>query len=158
MKILNVLPPKSHATGFAGNSAIIDMSKYSRVVFIVLTGASSTSNSVVEIEALDGLTSGANKTDIAFKYKYCAGTNDILGNLTDAPATGFAMVASKANSFYAIEVKASDIASVGAAYKAVRLKATADTSNAQLVAVVAICYESGSDYGETLPAVQYAST
>lgn len=156
-KVLNLFPPKAHANGFDGYSDIIDMSKYARALIIVATGVSSTSNSTLQIEALDALSASGNKTMMAFDYKYCDGTTDVHGAITTATSSGIAMTASKANSSYLIEVKASDVAAIGAAYKAIRLKATKDADNGQLVAAIAICYE-GGDCGDALPVVQHAST
>jgi len=142
IKIMNVLPPKNHAGGFDGNSKLVDMSKFHKVVFLVITGATSTSDSNIKIQAATDKTATTTEY-IPAKYRYCAGaSSDVFGVFTDiVAATGFTMTASKPNSMYAIEVQSSDLMEGDNANRYVRLVATADTSNAQLVAVIALGYE-----------------
>lgn len=143
VKIINAIPPASNATGFAGDSKILNMGGYDRLVFLIMTGATSTSDSVITINAMNASTiSGSTDVAIPFKYKYCDGTTDkISENFIDATNSGFAMTASKANSYYAIEINAADLQfNAGDNYKYARLTATANTSNAQIVSVMALLY------------------
>jgi len=156
-KILNLLPPVSHATGFAGLSGIINMKNYANAAIKIFTGATSTSDSTVIVQALNGSTSAGTPVAIPFKYRYCDGTDDVLGDYVQATAAGFSMVASKPNSFYVIELKAQDLLSAGQDYSYVRINATAVTSNAQVVGVTAECYQARKS-GLALDAVQSAST
>jgi len=136
-KIINALPPKSHASGADGNSDFISMKNYQHATFIVTTGASSTSNSVITMMA-DTEVGGSSASAIAFQYRENLLTADGFTALQDATTTGFAMTASKANSVYVIEVDAAELLAAGQAYDCIYLDLTANVSDAQVLGVTVI--------------------
>lgn len=136
-KIINALPPVSHASGFNGSSDIISMKNYQHATIIITTGASSTSDSVLTVNAATDVAGGTNAA-IAFQYRKNILTADAFSALANATVSGVAMTASKANSVYVIELDAAELLAAGQAYDCFYLTATADTSNAQLVAVTVI--------------------
>jgi len=137
-KIVNGLPPQADAFATSGESDIVSLKNYNHVTFLIMTGASTTANGVVTVLAGSSVSSAA--TAIAFKYRACT-SGDTLGDLTDATSSGFAMTASKASSFYAIEVDASDVAAAGTGYDCVKVKVTEDTDDPQYACIVAILSE-----------------
>lgn len=140
-----LMDPANYASGFDGVSRIMDISEYENVVIYIDTGASSLSDSQITIEALDGSTPADNPTAVPFKYRYneAPETDDNLGAYVQAAAAGFKMVASKAGSSYAIELKDADLLNAGQnGFKYFRVKAVADTAAAQVVSVRAVGYNS----------------
>jgi len=135
-KIVNALEPKADRFATKGESDVINMSKYKHITFLIMTGASSSADGVVTVEACDD-TTPTNTTAIAFKYRAIT-SGDTYGDLTAATSSGFAMTASKANSYYIVEVDAADIEAGEAGYKYIRLVVTEDTDDPQTACIVAI--------------------
>lgn len=135
-KVVNALEPKADRFATAGNSDVISMKKYKHITFLIMTGASSTADGTVTVEACDD-TTPSNQTAIAFKYRAIT-TGDTYGALTAATAAGFSMTASKVNSYYIVEVDAADIEAGQAGYEYVRLVVTEVTDDPQIAGIVAI--------------------
>lgn len=142
VKLINALPPKtSDAGGFAGDTRIIDMKNFDKVVFYITNGPTGSDSKIVANAMNASTIAGSTDVAIPFKYKYCSGSDDKLADsFSDADASGLTM-AGVANSSYAIEIKASDLQyNAGDDYRYIRLTATAGTAEAQDVSINAICY------------------
>jgi len=137
-KIVNGLSPVADAFATSGESDIVSLKDYRHVTFLIMTGISTTADGVVTV--LAGSSVSAAATAITFKYRACT-SGDTLGALTDATTSGFAMTASKADSFYAIEVDAAVVAAAGTNYDCVKVKVTEDTDDPQIANIVAILSE-----------------
>jgi hypothetical protein len=135
--IVNGLSPVADAFNVTGESDIVNLAKYSAVTFIVSTGASTTANGIVTVLAGTSVSSATNA--VAFKYRtvLAPATTNVPGALTAATTAGFSMTASKANSFYIIEVKAEDLAPT---YTCCKVVVTEVTNDPQLASIIAICH------------------
>jgi hypothetical protein len=135
--VVNGLAPVADAFATAGTSDIINLALYKSVAFLIVTGVSTTANGVVTVLAGTSVSSATNA--VAFKYRsvLAPSTTNVPTALTQATTTGFAMTASKANSFYIIEVDVDDLAEAG--YSTVCCKVTEDTNDPQTATIIGIC-------------------
>jgi hypothetical protein len=138
-KVVNGLPPAADVFATSGASDIVNMEAYNHVTFIIVTGATTTADGVITVEACDD-TTPSHTTAIAFRYRKVV-SGDTYGDLTDATSSGYAMTASTANQYHIIEVDAADIEAGAAGYEYVRVKVTEDTDDPQYACIVAILSE-----------------
>ena len=141
-KLVCALPPVADAFAGTANSDVVLLEKYNHVTFQILTGASTTANGVVTVQACDD-TTPSTTSNIAFNYISFTGgaDDDTQSDLTEADSTGFAMTASAAEGMYLIEVDAAAIEGDVAGYKGVRVTVTEDTDDPQLAGIWAILSE-----------------
>jgi hypothetical protein len=145
---VNGLPPVADAFATSGESDIVNLANYSGVTFIIVTGVSTTANGVVTVEAGTAVSAATNAVPFKYRTVLAPATTNVPGALTQATATGFAMTASKANSFYVVEVLAQDLMPT---YSTVKCKVTEDTNDPQTAAIVAILH--GPRYDATLSGI-----
>ena len=138
-KVVNGLPPVADAFATQGYSDIVNMEAYKHVTFLIITGVTTTADGVITVEACDDVTP-SNTQAIAFKYRAVV-AGDTYGALTAVASTGVAMTASKANSYYIVEVDAADVEAGKAGYEYVRVKVTEDTNDPQIACIVVILSE-----------------
>jgi len=141
-KVVNaVIPVADFADGTAVTD-IINMENYKKLTFIVITGATTTADGVITVQA--GISNASCATDIVFKYRTQIGAvppaanSDVQSALTTATTSGFAMTASKAGGIYIIEVDAQVVAAAGTNYDHVSLTITEDTNDPQTGCILAV--------------------
>jgi hypothetical protein len=146
--VVNGLAPVADAFATAGESDIINLENYAGVVFLIMTGVSTTANGVVTVQAGTSVSAATNAVPFVYRKVLAPATTNVAGALTAAEAAGFAMTASKANSFYLVEVKAEHLAPT---YTTVKCVVTEDTNDPQTACIVAIAY--GGRYGAETDAI-----
>lgn len=122
------------ADAFAGTVAtdVVDMSEFSRVVFIFYGGVGATGDSTVTIEACDDVVPTNTSAIAYFSREDHAGDE---GAITARAATGFIPTAGSSR-IAAFEVHESALASTG--YRYVRAKFVEDTDSAVLGCVLIV--------------------
>ena len=144
-KIVNAVIPIADAFDTAVSTDIINLKKYRKCTFIVITGATTTADGVITV--LAGVSNASCATAITFKYRTQiaaappAQGSDVSGALTAATVTGFAMTASKVGGVYIIEVDADVVAAAGTDFDHVKLTVTEDTNDPQTACILAILSE-----------------
>lgn len=136
--IVNGLSPVADAFATAGESDIVNLALYKSVTFIISTGVSAVADGVVTVLAGTSVSSATNAVPFKYRTVLAPATTNVPSALTQATASGFSMTASKANSFYIIEVDSEDLAP---SYSTCKVKVTEVTDNAQTASIIAICHE-----------------
>lgn len=134
--VVNGLSPVADAFGaVTGETDIVDLAKYGAATFILSTGVTTTANGIVTV--LAGTSVAAATNAVAFKYRTVLAplTTNVPSDLTNATTAGFSMTASKANSFYIIEVDARDLLPT---YTCVKLVVTEVTNDPQIASCIVI--------------------
>jgi hypothetical protein len=133
--VVNALSPVADAFATSATSDIVNLAKYSSVTFIISTGVSTTADGVVTVLAGTSVSSATNAVPFKYRTVLAPATTNVPAALTQATASGFSMTASKANSFYIVEVNAEDLAPT---YTTCALKVTEVTNDPQTASIVAI--------------------
>jgi len=134
--IVNALSPVSDFAGSGtATSDIVNLAKYKKVTFILSTGVSTTANGTVTVVAGTSVSSATNTVPFKYRTVLAPGTTNVPSDLTQATASGFSMTASKADSFYIIEVDSEDLAPD---YTTCALKVTEVTNDPQIASIIAI--------------------
>jgi hypothetical protein len=133
--IVNGLSPVADAFASTGESDIVNLAKYGAVTFIISTGVTTTANGTVTVLAGTSVSSATNAVPFKYRTVLAPATTNVPSALTQATTAGFSMTASKANSFYVIEVKAEDLAP---AYSTCKVVVTEVTNDPQLASIIAI--------------------
>ena len=136
--IVNGLSPVADAFATSGESDIVNLAKYGAVTFIISTGVSTTANGTVEVLAGTSVSSATNAVPFKYRTVLAPATTNVPSALTQATTSGFSMTASKANSFYVIEVRAEDLAPT---YTTCKVKVTEVTNDPQIASIIAICHD-----------------
>lgn len=144
-KVVNAVIPVADAFATAVTTDVVNLENYGKCTFIIATGATTTANGVVTVNA--GISAASCATAIAFKYRTQinavppAAASDLPSALTAAAVTGFSMTASKAGGLYIIEVDADVVAAAGTAYNHCSCTVTEVTNDPQTACIVAILSE-----------------
>jgi hypothetical protein len=134
--VVNGLSPVADAFATAGTSDIVNCALYKSVTFLIVTGASTTANGTVTVLAGTSVSSATNAVPFKYRTVLEPATTNVPSALTQATASGFSMTASKANSFYIVEVDTDDLAEAG--YSTVCCKVTEVTNDPQTATIIAI--------------------
>ena len=147
--IVNGIVPAADA--FAGGVAsdIVNLKLYSGVTFLIMTGASTTAAGVVTVQAGTSVSAATNAVPFKYRTILAPATTNVPSALTQATSSGFTITASKANSFYIVEVLAEDLLAGG--YSTCKLNVTEPVDDPQAACVVAILH--GPRYDATQSAI-----
>lgn len=112
-QLIKGIDPVANAFASTVYSDVVDMSDFSRLLFVRYDGVGTTGTSTVTVNACDN-TTPSNRTPIPFRYRQIL-TGDTEGTLTAAAVTGFTTTAGSSK-IVAIEVDELDVASTGYRY------------------------------------------
>jgi len=145
-KVVSGVIPVADAFATSATTDVINMENYNKCTFIIYTGATTTADGVVTVNA--GNANDSCATAIAFKYRtQVAKTDattqggDVPSALTAATSAGFAMTASKVGGIYIIEVDSAVVAAAGTNFDHVSCTVTEDTDDPQTACILAILSE-----------------
>lgn len=112
-QLIKGIDPVANAFASTVYSDVVDMSDFSRLLFVRYDGVGTTGTSTVTVNACDN-TTPSNRTPITFRYRQIL-TGDTEGTLTAAAVTGFTTTAGSSK-IVAVEVHELDVASTGYRY------------------------------------------
>lgn len=112
-QLIKGIDPVANAFASTVYSDVVDMSDFSRLLFVRYDGVGTTGTSTVTVNACDN-TTPSNRTPIPFRYRQIL-TGDTEGTLTAAAVTGFTTTAGSSK-IVAVEVDEPAVASTGYRY------------------------------------------
>jgi len=118
LHLIKGLDPVADAFSGTVSSDVVDMSEFSRILFLIHAGVGATGTSTITVEACDDIVPTTTSA-IAFRYRQIL-SGDTEGAITAAAATGFVVTAGSSK-IVAVEIRADALAELG--YRYVRLKA-----------------------------------